>query len=143
MNTVPNIVQWVDLACSVCKTVIATVPAPLPDVPVKCVQCNRAVTCASWCTDGTGHTDEYFDDDKVCWGRDIVIPLSLERATHPQQMPACEVTPHRRWGGPDSVYLATPGGEMDMTVSEARQIAAVLLQVADIVDAGKGGEQHA
>ncbi|WP_157170733.1 DUF6907 domain-containing protein [Nocardia araoensis] len=137
MNKTTNPAQWIDLACSVCKTVIATVSAPLPDVPVKCAQCSRAATCASWCTDGTGHRGEYFDADRVCWGRDVVIPLTLETPTHPQQMPACEITPHRRWGGSDSVYLACPGGDLDMTVSEARRIATTLLQVADQVEAEK------
>ncbi|MGW4717948.1 DUF6907 domain-containing protein [Nocardia sp. NPDC004260] len=134
MSNSINTVQWVELACSVCKTVIATVSPPLPDVPVKCSQCSRAATCASWCPIGDGHDDEMFDSDRNCWGPDVLIPLTLERPINAQQMPAAEISARRQWGGPDSVYLATPNGDLDMTPVEARRLAAVLLQVADQVE---------
>ncbi|MEV6255577.1 hypothetical protein AB0L97_20190 [Nocardia sp. NPDC051911] len=124
------------LLCSGCNATIGTVSASLPDIAVKCSQCSRAVTCASWCTTGDGHPNEHIDADRVCWGPDSLIPLTLEPPYYPQAMPAVEVSAHRQWGGRDSVYLAPPNGDVDMTAGEARQLAAVLLQVADIVDAG-------
>ncbi|MGV9540737.1 DUF6907 domain-containing protein [Nocardia beijingensis] len=133
MNKTTNPAQWIDLACSVCNTAIATVSAPLPDIPIKCQQCSRAATCASWCPIGD-HTDEMFDADRTCWGPDVLVPLTLERPINAQQMPAAEISARRQWGGPDSVYLACPSGDLDMTVSEARRIATVLLEIAEQVE---------
>ncbi len=35
-----------------------------------------AVTCASWCLDGTGHTDAPFPEDQVCRGKTIDVELT-------------------------------------------------------------------
>ncbi|WP_039800048.1 DUF6907 domain-containing protein [Nocardia araoensis] len=128
-----------DLACSVCKKVIATVSAPLPDVPVKCQTCRRDPGCASWCPTGDGHPDELFTDDRICYGPEQVIALTIEPAPGVGLVASAEVSPVRRPGGRDSVYIAVNQRhgttDFDATVSEARQLAAVLLQVADVVDA--------
>ncbi|MGQ4618442.1 hypothetical protein [Nocardia sp. R7R-8] len=130
-----EVVEWIDLLCSTCTAVVGTAPAPLPDVAVKCQQCNRAATCALFCNLGDGHLGEMLDDDRVCWGPDHLVPLTLEPQYYPQAMPAVEVSAHRQWGGRDSVYLACPNGDVDMTVAEARRLAAVLMEVAEQVEA--------
>ncbi|UAK35195.1 hypothetical protein K8O92_16050 [Nocardia asteroides] len=139
MSKTINNVEWIDLACSICKTVIATVSAPLPDVPVKCQQCRRDPGCASWCPRGDGHPDELFDADRICYGDGPSIPMTIEPSPGLGVIASIEVSPLRRPGGRDSVYLnATQrhgDTDMDLTAGEARQLAAVLLQIADIVDA--------
>ncbi|UAK34176.1 hypothetical protein K8O92_10025 [Nocardia asteroides] len=122
------------LLCSICNATIGTISVPLPDVPVKCSQCSRAESCALFCNLGTGHLDEMFAADRVCWGPDHLIPLTLERQTHAENIPACEVSARRQWGGPDSVYVCALGGDMDLTPVEARQLAGLLLQVAEQVE---------
>jgi hypothetical protein len=141
VNTVPNPVQWVDLACSICKTVIATVSAPLPDVPVKCQTCRRDPGCASWCPQGDGHHDELLEDDKMCYGDEQSVPLTTEPSPGLGAVASAEVYPLRRPGGRDSVVvqanLRYGNLDFDATPSEARQIAALLIEVAERVDAEK------
>ncbi|WP_454194327.1 DUF6907 domain-containing protein [Nocardia sp. Marseille-Q1738] len=128
-----------DLLCSVCNAVIGTIPAPAPPVPIRCQQCRRDPGCASWCPTGDGHPGELFEADKICYGAETVVALTIEPSPGVGMVASAEVSPVRRPGGKDSVYIAVNQRhgvtDFDATVSEARQLAAVLLQVADAVDA--------
>lgn len=125
-----------ELRCSSCRAVVATITATLPISNVQCQQCSLDPECASWCPTGDGHPGALFDTDKVCWSADASLALTLERPTHANQMPTVDVCARRQHGGPDSVYLSGGDGDFDMTVAEARQLAATLLQIADQVEAG-------
>ncbi|MFI6779102.1 DUF6907 domain-containing protein [Nocardia sp. NPDC050412] len=131
--------EWVDLCCASCNTVIGTVSAPLPDVPVKCQRCSRDTGCASWCPQGHGHHDELFEQDRNCFGPEMTIGLTIEPSPGLGQVANIQVMPRRRFAPPqDSVHVAmvlnTGDADMDLSVSEARQLAAVLLTTADWVD---------
>lgn len=51
-----------------------TSPAPTP-APME-APALLPVGCASWCVDGTGHTDVRFPEDQVCRGETIEVELS-------------------------------------------------------------------
>ncbi len=127
-----------DLICSTCHTIMGAISAPAPSVPIRCQTCRRDPGCASWCPRGDGHRDELFDADRICYGDGPSVPLTIEPSPGLGTIASIEVSPVRRPGGRDSVYLnATQrhgDTDMDLTVGEARQLAAVLLQVADVVD---------
>ena len=57
-----------------------TLIAPATGTPVPPVAL-PPVTCASWCIDGTGHTDAPFPEDQVCRSATTDVELYLRR--HP------------------------------------------------------------
>ncbi|WP_328410339.1 DUF6907 domain-containing protein [Nocardia sp. NBC_00403] len=137
MTTIQNATDWTDLNCSSCGAFICRIAVPLGG-PAQCQPCqNRAPGCASWCAEGE-HSDALFLDDAVCWGPEVVIPLSLEPSPGLALIPSLEISPRRQIArGVDSVYVCWQhlfGTDIDLSVSEARQLAAVLLTIADRVD---------
>ena len=56
-------------------TLTAPGAAPAPAAPPAPLGL-PAVTCASWCVDGDGHTDARFPEDQVCRGATIDVELT-------------------------------------------------------------------
>ncbi|MEU7764349.1 hypothetical protein AB0B25_04415 [Nocardia sp. NPDC049190] len=138
--------QWIDLHCASCGAIVGTIPAPAPTVPIRCQQCRRAPGCASWCPEGDGHGRELFDADRTCYGREQVVPMTIEPSPGLGMIANIEVSPLRRFGGRDSVYLLANqrhgSSDMDLTATEARQVAALLLEVAEQVENEQGGDRR-
>ncbi|MDE1668830.1 DUF6907 domain-containing protein [Nocardia gipuzkoensis] len=133
-----EVAEWIDLLCSTCNAIIGTVSAPAPTVPIRCQQCRRDPSCASWCSRADGHADELFDSDRICYADGECVPLTVEPSPGLGTIASIEISPLRRPGGRDTVYAMVTqrrgDTDFDMTVTEARQLAALLLAVAEQVE---------
>jgi hypothetical protein len=104
------------------------------------------IVCAPWCTDGDGHPHEHSEGDQVCWG-----DSSDSSYVHPSHEPASlepngawltrvGVMAHRGFGEEPDVYLHVERFDPDydvsvkLTADEGRQLAANLIEVADLID---------
>jgi hypothetical protein len=67
------------------------------------------ITCAPWCTDGTGHPGTVFRSDQTCWGQSNYVELSLEdvlRDEYGVYTPRIGAQAYRPWGWAPCVACA-------------------------------------
>src|SRR3981081_3541677 len=104
------------------------------------------IDCAPWCVDGDGHPDDICRADQNCWGVQHKVVLGLEDGAPALPMtsvssdaPGLTVYAYKQWHGlphlrlnvfreHDNPHLSVDH-DLDVTASEARQLAVYLLAV--------------
>ena len=95
-----------------------------------------AVSCASWCLDGTGHTDAPFPEDQVCRGATVDIELTrrplVEVATDEWRREAVHLYLLRRPGHTPTVemYRGELGESVTLALDEAEELGLALVRSA-------------
>lgn len=116
-------------------TAPATTPAPVETAGLP------AVTCASWCLDGTGHTDARFPEDQVCRGTTVEVELTrrplVEVADDEWRRETVHLYLQRRPGHTPVVemYRGELGESVTFTLDEAEALGLALGQA---VQQGRG-----
>ena len=113
------------------------------------------VQCEPWCLDGDGHQRELYRHDQWCQGEIVKVIFGLEEHAPAIPVTAVDLTepgisvyPRRHWHGLPYVTLniyrehtndhLAIDTDLKVTVAEARELAAALLAVADVIEgAGK------
>jgi hypothetical protein len=92
------------------------------------------VTCASWCIDGTGHTDAPFPEDQVCRGATVEVELTrrplVEVADDEWRRETVHLYLQRRPGHTPVVemYRGELGESVTFTLDEAEALGLALGQ---------------
>jgi hypothetical protein len=111
-----------------------------------------AVRCTPWCTYGDGHTNETCREDQTCWGPEHYVEASTEEVLTEYRKATDEdfVWPsrvgaqaYRGFNQRPQVYIhvdlpAYADGvdvSVKLTAEEAQQLAALLLEVAELINA--------
>ena len=93
-----------------------------------------AVTCTSWCLDGTGHTDAPFPEDQVCRGATVEVELTrrplVEVADDEWRRESVHLYLQRRPGHTPVVemYRGELGESVTFTLDEAEALGLALGQ---------------
>ena len=113
----------------------ATDPASEPAVALPTVGL-PAVSCASWCLDGTGHTDATFPEDQVCRGATVDVELTrrplVEVADDEWRRETVHLYQLRRPGHTATVeiYRGELGESVTLTLDEAEALGLALVRAA-------------
>ena len=98
------------------------------------------VTCASWCVDGTGHTDAPFPEDQVCRGATVDVELTRRPLVEVAEVTWARETVHlylKRQPGSHSptveIYRGELGESVTFTLDEAEALGMAL--VRSVLDA--------
>ncbi len=97
------------------------------------------VACASWCIDGTGHTDAPFPEDQVCRGATVEVELTrrplVEVADDDWRRETVHLYLQRRPGHTPVVemYRGELGESVTFTLDEAEALGLAL--VRSVLDA--------
>ncbi|MCF6378612.1 hypothetical protein L2K70_13450 [Nocardioides KLBMP 9356] len=93
------------------------------------------VTCASWCIDGTGHTDAPFPEDQVCRGTTVDVELTRRPLVEVAEDQWARETVHlylRRNPGSHTptveVYRGELGESVTFTLDEAEALGMALVR---------------
>lgn len=94
-----------------------------------------AVTCASWCLDGSGHTDAHFPEEQVCTGETVDLELTrrplVEIGDDEWQRESMHLYPLRHAGGlmtTIEMYRGELGETVSLTLDEAEALGRALLE---------------
>ena len=99
------------------------------------------ITCTPWCVDGDGHPNEIGREDQWCYTGDAHIPASLHdpvKMNDGTTVPGWVSVYGQAWhhGRAPEIHLGQDeDAGMQLTVSEARQVAAALVTAADMLGA--------
>ena len=96
-----------------------------------------AVSCASWCIDGTGHTDAPFPEDQVCRGETVDVELTrrplVEVADGTWERETIHLYLLRQPGAHTAVvelYRGELGESVTLTLVEAEALGLALVRTA-------------
>ena len=120
-------------------TQVSTAPRPDTQDTQETVHKLPPIDCAPWCEDGNGHTDAEHPDDQSCVAGYVEFPF----ARGPQEVvkgsgmfyPRSMTLSLQRDTFADPFVTLWQSGLVELTATEARQVAEHLLHLADMVEA--------